>query len=86
MEVVLYGPLRGVTGEKTVTVPFEGGTVEEAIAAYVTAYPRAHDQLFTDDDSLRPSVRVQCDGETVTATDPCPAEATLTLFPAVQGG
>ena len=86
MEVVVYGPLRGVTGQKAVTVPFDGGSIADAIDAFVSMNPRAHNHLFTDDDALRPSVRVQRDGETVSPTDSCPADATIKLFPAVQSG
>jgi molybdopterin synthase sulfur carrier subunit len=86
MEVTVYGPLRSATGEKTVTVAFEGGTVAEALDRFVDAYPRARPQVYDDGGELRASVRVSCDGERVDADDPCPPDATLALHPAVQGG
>ena len=86
MQVTVYGPLRSATGEKTVDVSFAGGTAADAVAAFTDAYPRARPQLYTDDGDLRPSVRVMHDGERVDADEPCPADADLALFPAMQGG
>ena len=85
MEFTVYGPLRAATGEKTVTLEFAGGTVAEAIAAFVDAYPRSRPHLY-DDETVRPSVRVALEGERVELEAPCPADASLALFPAVQGG
>jgi molybdopterin synthase sulfur carrier subunit len=85
MEVTVYGPLRGATGEKTVTVDFEGGTVAEALSAFVAAYPRAERHLF-DGGRLQSSVRVTADGESVDADDDCPPDAALSVHPAMQGG
>jgi molybdopterin synthase sulfur carrier subunit len=86
MQVTVYGPLRSATGEKTVDVSFDGGTVADAVAAFADAYPRAGSQLYADDGDLRPSVRVMRDGERVETDEPCPADADLALFPAMQGG
>lgn len=85
MQVTVYGPLRSATGEKTVEVGFDGGTVSDALAAFVEEYPRAKPQLY-DDGHLRTSVRVSVDGERADLDDECPADAELTVFPAVQGG
>ncbi|MES3517395.1 MAG: MoaD/ThiS family protein [Natronomonas sp.] len=85
MDVIVYGSLRGATGSKETTIEFDGGTVEEAIAAFVEAYPRTRRMLF-DDGDLRSSVRAQLDGERVEPTADCPPEAELALFPAMQGG
>lgn len=86
MEVTVYGPLRGATGEKTVSVAFDGGTVEEALAAFVESYPGAESQLYTDDGRLQISARLSVNGDRVGLDDSCPADAELTVFPAVQGG
>jgi len=86
MQVTVYGPLRSATGEKTVTLEFDGGTVGDALAAFVAAYPRAETQLYDADGSLRPSVRVLFDGERAAVDAQCPADVTLALHPAVQGG
>lgn len=86
MEVTVYGPLRSATGGKTVNVAFDGDTVADAVAAFADAYPRARSQLYADDGSLRPSVRVVRDGDRAEPDDPCPANAELSLFPAMQGG
>lgn len=88
MEFEVYGPLRSSTGGKTVTVDFDGGTVEEALWRFLDEYPRARQYLLTDDDepAFRPSVRVVHDGEKAAFDDRLDADATLTLIPAVQGG
>ena len=85
MEITVYGPVRSATGAKTVTLEFDGGTVADAVAAFVDAYPRAEPHLY-DGDELRSSVRVTVDGERATMEDRVPADASLTLMPAVQGG
>lgn len=86
MHVTVYGPLRGATGEKTVTLDVDPKTVGDVLDAFVRAYPRARSQLYTEDDRLRPSVRVMCDGERVDPDVPCPADAEIALFPAMRGG
>lgn len=86
MKVTVYGPLRGATGEKTVSVDFEGGTVADALDAIVEAYPRTKRELYDDSGTLLPSVRVVVDGEAVDPDDPCPPDASLALHPAVRGG
>lgn len=86
MEFIVYGSLRGATGSKETTLAFEGGTVEEALWAFVDAYPRTERQLFDADGAVRPSVRVQVNGERAALDDDCPADAEVTLFPAMQGG
>lgn len=85
MEVTVYGPLRGATGSKTVTVEFDGGTVGDALDALVAAFPRTERYLF-DDGTLEPSVRVAVDGESVDVDDACPPDASLSVHPAMQGG
>lgn len=86
MRVTVYGPLRGATGEKTVSLVFDGGTVEEALAAFVEDYPRAETHLYAPGGQLRASARFSVNGERVDSDDRCPADAELTVFPAVQGG
>jgi len=86
VEFVVYGPLRSATGTDRVEVPFDGGTVADAVAAFVEAYPRAADQLFDEDGATRPSVRVVREGARVEPDEPCTADDSLTLFPAIRGG
>lgn len=86
MDIVVYGPLRSATGGRRVTVDVDGSTVEDALGAFVAAYPRAGGYLYADDGTVRPSVRVTADGERVELGDPCPADGELALFPAMQGG
>lgn len=91
VHVTLYGPLRGVTGEKTVELSVESGgndgtepTLDDVVRSFVETYPRSRDQLLTDEGATRPSVRLLCDGE------PRERDATVTgdvsLFPAMRGG
>ena len=84
-EVTVYGPLRSATGGKTVTLEWAGGTVADALAALVDAYPRA-EPYVSEDDRIRPSVRVSLEGERVDLVTRVPEEASLTVVPAVQGG
>lgn len=84
-DVTVYGPLRSATGAKTVTIEWPGGTVADAVAALVDAYPRAEAHL-SDGDAVRPSVRASIDGERATLDEPVPDGASLTLVPAVRGG
>lgn len=86
MELTLFGPLRGVTGEKTVEVEVTGGTVGDVLDAFVERYPRARDQLFDEGGALRPSVRVTRDGERVTPDDAVTETDALTVYPAMRGG
>ena len=82
----MYGPLRATTGEKTVTVEPDGETVRAVVDAFVEQYPRASTQLTDGAGALRPSVRVLVDGESASLDDPLPADASVTLFPAMRGG
>lgn len=86
MKLIVYGPLRGATGGKEVDIEFDGGIVDDALSALVDAYPRAKAQLFDDEGSLRPSVRIQVDGNRVEPDDDCPADAEVTVVPAMRGG
>lgn len=106
VRVTLYGPLRGVTGRKTVDLAVEAGereaddgeagdtgigdgdatppTVDDVVRAFVERYPRSRGQLLTDDGSVRPSVRVLCDGERRDLTARVASD--VSLFPAMRGG
>lgn len=86
MQFTVYGPLRGATGAKTVTVEGDPETVADAIDAFVEAHPGTDRYLYDDGGSLRPSVRVTVDGDRADPSDPCPPDAGITLMPAVQGG
>ncbi|ELZ05571.1 ubiquitin-like small modifier protein 1 [Natrialba asiatica] len=86
MQVIVYGPLRSATGEKTVEVDHDGETVADALAAFVEQYPRAKSQLYSDDGKLRGSVRVSVDGDRSTPDDQCPTDASVSVYPAIQGG
>ncbi|MDF9745508.1 MoaD/ThiS family protein [Natrinema salsiterrestre] len=83
--VTVYGPVRGATGDKTVTLEWAGGTVADAIAAVVETYPRAEPHLY-DGEEVRTSVRVSIDGERAALEDRVPEDAALAVVPAVQGG
>lgn len=87
MEIVVYGPLRAAVGDKRAMIDVDGDTVEDVLNAFVEAYPRASDQLYAEDGSLRPSVRITCNGEPIEPDAPYPDEGgELAVFPAIQGG
>jgi molybdopterin synthase sulfur carrier subunit len=86
MELTVYGELRAATGAKTVDLDADPETVDDAIAAFVEAYPRARSRLLDDEGEVRASVRVALDGENVDGETACPDDAELQLFPAMQGG
>ncbi|ELZ10505.1 sulfur carrier protein ThiS [Natrinema thermotolerans DSM 11552] len=84
-EVTVYGPLRSATGNKTVVLEWAGGTVADALAALVDAYPRAASHLY-DGDAVRASVRVSLEGDRAGLDESVPEGAALAVVPAVQGG
>ena len=86
MDVTVYGQLRAATGEKTIHV--EGGveTVGDALDRFLKAYPRAKQHVLDEDGEPRSSVRILLDGERVDLDSECPPDATLQLFPAMEGG
>lgn len=99
VRLTLYGPLRGVTGSKTVTIEvghaddadadgdaMSDPTVGDVVRAFAEAYPRSRGQLFDDEGSVRPSVRVLCDGEQRPLAEPVGASEAVALFPAMRGG
>ena len=88
MKLTVHGPLRGVTGSKTVSVSTDDTTesVTSVLERFVEQYPRAETQLFDDDGTLRGSVRVLVDGERADSDTVCPPTAEITLIPAAQGG
>lgn len=86
MEVVVYGPLRSATGTKRVELDFGGGTVAEALEAFVEAHPRAATHLYDDAGELAPSVRLVRDGDRVDLDEACEPTDELGLFPAMRGG
>ncbi|WP_336135786.1 ubiquitin-like small modifier protein 1 [Natronomonas amylolytica] len=86
MELTVYGELRAATGTKTVELDADVETVDDAIAAFIEAYPRARSRLLDEDGDVRPSVRVTLDGERVDGDAACPDDAEIRLFPAMQGG
>jgi MoaD family protein len=86
MHVTVYGPLRSATGEKTVQVDAEGGTVRDVLDALVDAYPRAGTHLTDDEGTLRPSVRVLVDDRRVDLDESVTDVESMQLFPAMRGG
>jgi molybdopterin converting factor small subunit len=88
MELTVHGPLRGVTGSKTVSLSAVDGeeSVHGVLERFVEQYPRAERQLFDESGTLRGSVRVLVDGERVDPDSECPPTAAVSLIPAAQGG
>jgi len=88
MKLTVYGPLRGVTGSKTISLPAIDGeqTVRYVLDRFVEAYPRAESHLFDEEETLKGSVRILVNGERAEADTLCPPTAAITLIPAAQGG
>ena len=88
MELTVHGPLRGVTGSKTVSLPAvdREESVLNVLGRFVEAYPGAEAHLFDEKGTLKGSVRVLVDGERAAADTSCPSTAAVTLVPAAQGG
>jgi molybdopterin converting factor small subunit len=88
MELIVYGPLRGVTGSKTVTLPDvdHPESVQTVLERFVGQYPGAESHLFDDAGTLRASVRVLVDGERADPDTRCRSTAEVSLIPAAQGG
>ena len=98
VRLTLYGPLRGVTGEKRVDLSVdgpaddsrastgEGVTLGDVVRQFVEQYPRARDQLLTEEGAVRPSVRLLRDGEKGALSDAVTGDESISLFPAMRGG
>lgn len=86
MDVTVYGQLRAATGNKTVHIDGDVETVREALDQFLDAYPRSRSHLLDDGGEIRPSVRVLVDGTAADLDSECPSDASLQLFPAMQGG
>jgi len=86
MDVVVYGPLRSAVGGKRAEIDVDGDTVGDVLTAFVETYPKTTDQLYAADGTLRPSVRITCDGEPIEPDESCPEGGELALVPAMQGG
>lgn len=88
MELTVHGPLRGVTGSKTVTLPTvdHAESVQAVLERFVEEYPRVEPHLFDSDGGLYGSVRVLVDGERAEPDTRCPSTAELSLIPAAKGG
>lgn len=86
MDVTVYGQLRAATGDKTVHVEGDVETVADAVNRFLEAYPRAEPHLLDEGGEVRPSVRIMLDGERVDLDAECPSDATIQLFPVMQGG
>lgn len=88
MEVTVYGPLRGTTGSKqlSVPVPNDTPTVREVLNALAETYARAESHLFADDGTIYGSIRVLIDGDAADLDAACPSDATVGVMPAIRGG
>ena len=90
MKLTVYGPLRGITGSKTIEVadPERSNpvTVERVIRQLLDQHPQAKTHLFGQDESLQGSVRILVDGDRASLETPCPPTAEVAIIPAAQGG
>ncbi|MFD1642853.1 MoaD/ThiS family protein [Halohasta litorea] len=88
MELTVHGPLRGITGSKTVSLPDidHHVSVQNVLERFVEQYPGARSHLFDEPGTLRASVRVLVNGERADPDTSCPPTAEVSLIPAAQGG
>jgi len=65
MELTVYGPLRGVTGSKTTSLPAVNAkqSLRDILDRFVEAYPRPEVHLFDEDGTLKGSVRILVNSE-----------------------
>lgn len=88
MELTVYGPLRGVTGSKTLSIPAvdDKESVQAVLERFVEQYPRAEAHLFDEHRALYGSVRILVDGERADPETTVSSAADLSVIPAAKGG
>lgn len=89
--VHIPGHLREFTGgERRVTLPGSPASVGEALAALWSLHPGVRDRVVTEQGEVRPHVNVFVGAENIRftggLTTRLPAEAEITIVPAVSGG
>jgi molybdopterin synthase sulfur carrier subunit len=90
MQIHIPTPLRAYT-EKQPTVPVDGATVAEALAALTAKYPAMQAHLYSPEGKLRSFVNLYLNDEDVRylpAGDATSVSATdeLTIIPSIAGG
>ena len=89
--VVVPGALRlHATDRPEIHVPFEGGSLAEALDALWNAAPGLRDRILTELNELRPHINVFVNGRNArdigTMSARVDADAEIVLLPAVSGG
>lgn len=89
--VALPGPLHAAAGGAArVTLDGAPGTVAEALEALFRLHPRLRERIVTERGELRPHVNVFVGRESIRwsggLATPVPADAVISVIPAVSGG
>jgi len=89
--VVVPGALRPLAGDRPeIRVPFNGGSLAEALDALWNAAPALRDRVLTELDQVRPHINVFVDGRNARDIGAMNArvdeDAEIVLLPAVSGG
>jgi len=89
--VVVPGALRPLAGDRPeIRVPFNGGSLAEALDALWNAAPALRDRVLTELDQVRPHINVFVDGLNAREIGAMNArvdeDAEIVLLPAVSGG
>ncbi len=88
---LIPGALRSLAGGRAeIQVPFDGGSLIQAMEALWDAAPALRDRVLTELDEVRPHINVFVDGlnarDTGGLSTHVGADAEVVLLPAVSGG
>jgi sulfur-carrier protein len=88
---VIPGALRPLAADRPeIRLPFDGGSLGDALGALWTAAPALRDRVLTELDDVRPHINVFVDGRNARDIGGMAArvepDAEIVLLPAVSGG
>lgn len=87
--IIIPTPLRKFT-ENSTTFDTSGGTVAEALQELVTKFPSIRQQLYDDQNQIRPFINLYIGDEDIRSLEkentPLASGATLSIVPAIAGG
>jgi sulfur-carrier protein len=90
MQVKVFANLREICGGVTVEVLPYGDRVIDVLDRMIEMYPDLHDEIFTEEKTLKPFVHVYINGRNIVHSDGLETKVKETdqfaLFPPVAGG
>ncbi|UCZ54671.1 MoaD/ThiS family protein [Bacillus shivajii] len=91
MKMKVFATFREICGNKTIHVPFEDGdTIGKLLQSVIEQYPPMQEELFENEDELKPHIHVFINGKNVIHMNGLETEVEksdeLALFPPVAGG